>query len=47
MELVVRITQGGFGLVGLEERVNLLNGEVKITTAAGEGFEIEIRIPNE
>jgi len=38
---------GGFGLVGLEERVNLLNGEVKITTAAGEGFEIEIRIPNE
>jgi signal transduction histidine kinase len=38
---------GGFGLVGLEERVNLLNGEVKITSATGEGFEIEIRIPNE
>jgi len=30
-------------LVGLEERVNLLNGEVKITLLLGERLEIEIR----
>ena len=35
----------GFGLLGMKERVRLLNGDIKITTAREEGFEIEITIP--
>jgi signal transduction histidine kinase len=36
---------GGYGLLGMRERVNLLNGSLRITTAKGHGFEIEIVIP--
>ncbi|MEK6278783.1 MAG: sensor histidine kinase [Acidobacteriota bacterium] len=36
----------GFGLIGLHERVQLLGGEVRITTAAGQGFTLEIGIPS-
>lgn len=36
---------GGFGLMGMRERVNLLNGEFNIATAAGDGFKLEICIP--
>ena len=38
-------TDGGFGLVGLRERAQLLGGSVKITTAAGRGFTVEVRVP--
>jgi signal transduction histidine kinase len=36
---------GGFGLVGMRERVNLLNGEFAVKTAPGEGFRLEVSIP--
>jgi signal transduction histidine kinase len=38
-------TEGGFGLVGLQERVNLLNGELKTTSSFGQGFDLEIVVP--
>ncbi len=34
-----------FGLVGLRERVYLLDGEIKVDTAPGQGATIEVRIP--
>jgi signal transduction histidine kinase len=37
--------EGGFGLMGIRERVNLLNGRVNITSARGQGFELEIEVP--
>ncbi len=36
---------GGFGLTGLEERVQLLGGTLKVETAPGEGFRLEVEIP--
>jgi signal transduction histidine kinase len=36
---------GGFGLVGMRERVNLIDGSIMINTSKGKGFEIEIDIP--
>ena len=36
--------EGGFGLVGLKERVHMLNGELDITTTPGEGFSLEATI---
>ena len=38
--------EGGFGLIGMRERVNLLNGEFEIKTAPGEGFKLEVRLPD-
>ncbi len=38
-------TDGGFGLPGLRERASLLGGEVRIVTAPGQGFMLEVRIP--
>ncbi|MGD0003158.1 MAG: sensor histidine kinase [Anaerolineaceae bacterium] len=38
-------TEGGFGLLGLQERVNLLNGELKTTSSFGQGFDLEIKVP--
>jgi signal transduction histidine kinase/ligand-binding sensor domain-containing protein len=35
---------GGFGLLGLAERVRLLNGELTIDSAAGQGTTIQIKI---
>ncbi|WP_236712969.1 sensor histidine kinase [Neomoorella mulderi] len=35
----------GYGLVGIRERVQLLNGEMKINTAPGKGTHISISIP--
>lgn len=35
----------GFGLVGMHERVQLLGGEVRIATAANEGFTLEVGLP--
>ncbi|MEO8441293.1 MAG: PAS domain-containing sensor histidine kinase [Betaproteobacteria bacterium] len=34
-----------FGLVGLRERVYLLDGEIRVDTAPGKGATIEVRIP--
>lgn len=36
---------GGFGLLGLRERAQLLNGEVRVQTAPGKGFILEIEVP--
>ncbi len=36
---------GGFGLMGLRERVTLLNGELDIKTAPKQGFRLEIALP--
>jgi signal transduction histidine kinase len=36
---------GGFGLMGLRERVGLLNGELTIQTAPDQGFRLEIEVP--
>ena len=38
--------EGGFGLIGMRERVHLLNGEFQIVTAPGEGFRLEVCIPD-
>lgn len=38
-------TEGGFGLIGLRERVELVGGDVRIATSAGSGFSIEVRVP--
>jgi len=35
----------GFGLVGMHERVQNLGGEVRIATAANQGFTLEVGIP--
>ncbi len=37
--------EGGFGLLGLRERVHLLGGEVEVRTAPGEGFRLEVEVP--
>jgi len=37
--------EGGFGLMGLRERVNLLDGELVIRTAKNQGFRLEISVP--
>jgi two-component system sensor histidine kinase DegS len=37
--------EGGFGLLGVRERINLLNGEFTIQTAKNEGFRLEITVP--
>lgn len=39
----VAVPEGGFGLVGLRERVQLLGGELRITSAPGEGFVLDVR----
>ncbi len=36
---------GGFGLIGMRERVKLIQGEIKFNSAKGEGFEILITVP--
>ena len=38
-------TDGGFGLIGLRERVQLLGGEFKIQTQLGQGFQIDVTLP--
>jgi signal transduction histidine kinase len=37
--------EGGFGLLGVRERINLLNGKFTIQTAKNEGFRLEITVP--
>lgn len=38
-------SSGGFGLVGLRERVELVNGSLNVTTAPHQGFKLEVQIP--
>ena len=38
-------SEGGFGLLGVRERVQLLNGAVRVRTDAGEGFTLEVELP--
>ena len=37
--------EGGFGLVGLQERVALLGGSMEVKTAAQQGFGLRLEIP--
>lgn len=37
--------EGGFGLIGIKERVQILGGDVRIDTSPGNGFEIQVTIP--
>ena len=38
-------TSGGFGLIGIRERVNLLGGECKIESQLNKGFCLEVSVP--
>ena len=38
-------SEGGFGLLGIRERVQLLNGSMRVTTGAGKGFILEVEVP--
>lgn len=38
-------TDGGFGLLGLRERMQLLEGRVEVHTAPGEGFTLQVEVP--
>jgi signal transduction histidine kinase len=35
----------GFGLIGMRERAALLNGQMTLTSAAGEGTQVEVIVP--
>lgn len=39
--------QGGYGILGLQERIELLNGTLIVTSQENEGFKLEIRLPYE
>lgn len=39
--------EGGFGLLGMRERVLMVNGELKIVTAPGDGFRLEVCVPDQ
>ncbi len=38
-------SEGGFGLLGVRERVLLLNGEVRVHSNMGKGFVLEVELP--
>ncbi len=38
---------GGFGLLGLQERVNLLGGEMTVVTAVRQGFTLHVTLPTQ
>ena len=38
-------SQGGFGLLGVRERVQLLSGEMHVRTKIGGGFALEVELP--
>jgi signal transduction histidine kinase len=37
--------RGGFGLLGVRERVQLLDGKIEITTELGKGFALQVELP--
>jgi signal transduction histidine kinase len=37
--------EGGFGLMGLRERLYLIDGDCEIFTTKGEGFTLQIMVP--
>jgi signal transduction histidine kinase len=37
--------RGGFGLLGVRERAQLLGGEVRVRTTPGQGFALEVEVP--
>jgi signal transduction histidine kinase len=39
------VAEGGFGLVGLRERVSLVGGQVTIRSSPGNGFAVEVDVP--
>ena len=45
--LKAAIAEGRMGLLGIQERVALLQGRVKITAVPGKGTEIEIWLPKD
>ena len=36
---------GGFGLLGMRERARLVNGDLEVNTSPGEGFAIQLTVP--
>jgi signal transduction histidine kinase len=38
-------TNGGFGLIGLRERVQYLRGELRTQSTPAQGFALEVRVP--
>ncbi len=38
-------TEGGFGLLGVEERIRLLDGKMRTETAPREGFTLAVEVP--
>ena len=38
-------SEGGFGLLGVRERVQQLSGAVRVSTNTGEGFALEVELP--
>lgn len=40
-----QLSSNGFGLIGMQERVHLLNGSCEINSQPGEGFRVRIQIP--
>ncbi len=38
-------TDGGFGLLGMRERARLVNGDFAVDTSPGEGFAIQLTVP--
>lgn len=38
-------THGGFGLIGIRERVHLLGGELRTQSEPGKGFCLEVQVP--
>jgi signal transduction histidine kinase len=36
---------GGFGLLGMRERVHLLNGNMEVITGPNKGFRLEVILP--
>ncbi len=39
------VSEGGFGLVGMQERALELKGELKVRTVPNQGTEITLRVP--
>lgn len=36
---------GGFGLLGMRERVHMLNGDISVNTEPGNGFRVDMSVP--